>query len=231
MIIEKTVIVIVLIMLIVFASEKHSSADPVRRLSWLDNAIAKNQFGKDIASVDYKFFAVQGFAVTIPHVGRIDYEICFKKYAKIEIIEGTSDNIISEEHLRLDSLARDYANEYNILMQDYLMREGLTECRSEERWGKAFSDLNNYIWGPSQNEGILSMSYNQVSINFLIRLRDKSRAEEISLKACECFKNNGILRRVNFTIEESFFNGSKWQRTDIGKFSCENGNRMNKDLK
>ncbi len=59
-----------------------------------------------------KFVAVHGFAMEIPGISE---EMSYKAYSNnnYEAIEGTGDDLCSEEHARLNNLAKEYARIYN----------------------------------------------------------------------------------------------------------------------
>ena len=59
-----------------------------------------------------KFVAVHGFAMEIPGIGEEESHRAYSSN-NYEIIEGTGDDLCSEEHARLNKLARKYASIYN----------------------------------------------------------------------------------------------------------------------
>jgi len=86
--------------------------DTESKLSWLNSADPIEDAKTAIEKGNLEFAAVNGFAMEIPG---IDEEESHRAYSdnNYETIEGTGDDLCSEEHARLNKLAREYASIYN----------------------------------------------------------------------------------------------------------------------
>lgn len=206
---------------------KKSKPEIIRSLDWIKNANAKDQFEQDIKLKKYRFYATYGYSLNITDIHMVDYWICFQDYIKIEPIEGTSDVIQSEEHHQLINIAIDFASEYNKLMRDYAINHGMTKCKTSENWGKAFSELNDYIWGKSQMEGALKLPTNQSDLTLRIDLKDKNRKNDTIAQACKVFLKNGIKRNINLIVYEQMKVNNKWENRLLGKYIYNNGKIVN----
>lgn len=105
-----------------FAIAGETSPDPVTQLKWLESANPENDAKKAIKEKDFRLMAVYGYALEIPGVDP-KYGIEYKKIYGINPIEGTSDFLISKEHMRLSKLAHEYAAKYNKAVLKYKKSE------------------------------------------------------------------------------------------------------------
>lgn len=114
-------------LLIVSAAVSCKESKQVEQLRWLYTAVPEEAFHDDLKSGSLRFFVVYGYASEILGVGKLQHERC---YPKIELtpIEGTSDAIESDEHMKLNLRARDFTRAYNLLMREHLDRSGRTTC-------------------------------------------------------------------------------------------------------
>ena len=81
-----------------------------------------------IVDKEIRFLAVAGVA---SHVPGIDSEGCLVDRSMVEIIRGTGDVIISEEHLNFQSVAAEYAFRFNLIIKAEFDRQKIpipVEC-------------------------------------------------------------------------------------------------------
>src|SRR5208282_4380969 len=76
------------------------SAKIEQKMAWLDKADPVQMAAQDIAKMHYRFFSVCGYSCSTVGVGTLTKERCFAS-VPVEIIEGTSDAVLSIEHKRL----------------------------------------------------------------------------------------------------------------------------------
>jgi hypothetical protein len=197
----------------------------VRELKWLETASANEAVQKDAASKQYRFYSCFGSSWNTPGIEFIDYVACYKSTVRIQEIEGTRDRALSAKHERMMDLAYRFAREYNGLMRDWLMRNGMSRCGAGEQWGRAFSELSFALGDESGPGGTLGMpvAFDVSKPSFEIAIRDRSKAGAVRAAAGECFFRNGILRRVDFHLTEVTRVKDHDRQTPIGSFTCENG--------
>ncbi|MBL4602204.1 MAG: HEAT repeat domain-containing protein [Emcibacteraceae bacterium] len=84
----------------------------VAKLLWIDKANAIEDAEKAIDEGDFNYKAVSWYTYILPGVEGVNHSkaLIDKKYTNIE---GTSGAICSDQHLRLNRIAVDYAIEYN----------------------------------------------------------------------------------------------------------------------
>ena len=82
------------------------------KLSWLRSADPISDAKTAIENNNKKYVAVYGFSIEIPGISE---EESFEAYSNnnYEAIEGTGDDLCSEEHAELTNMAREYASNYN----------------------------------------------------------------------------------------------------------------------
>ena len=100
----------------------------VEWLRWLEDADAEQVFRSDQGAQRVRFFVVYGYAREMPGVGETEFARCYSG-VEVTVIEGTSDALVNEEHRRLNQKARDFAEAYNTIMREELVRTGRTSCR------------------------------------------------------------------------------------------------------
>ena len=94
------------------ATAQEQKVDQVAKLKWLDSANPVLDAKKAIKKGDYRLRAIFGYAVKVPGIDQGKYED-YKKIYGFNPIEGTSDALVSSEHVRLQHLASEYALKYN----------------------------------------------------------------------------------------------------------------------
>ena len=97
------------------------SNNSVKKLKWLESANPKVDAKKAITQKDFRLRAIYGYVLMIPGVNQENWIKYENKYG-VNPIEGTSDNLINDEHARLQKLASEYALEYNKIILNYKKR-------------------------------------------------------------------------------------------------------------
>jgi len=82
-------------------------------LIWLDGAEPIKDAHAAVQSGDTRLKAVAGFTIQVPGIPTQKEEEYRERFG-VTVISGTSDALESEEHSRLNSLARKYAEQYNM---------------------------------------------------------------------------------------------------------------------
>lgn len=104
----------VALLLLVSCSSKQANwcHETEEKLSWLINANPIADAKLAIKTGNTKFVAVRGFSIEILGISKKE---SFKAYSSnnYEAIDGTGDDLCSDEHQRLNNLAREYASTYN----------------------------------------------------------------------------------------------------------------------
>ncbi len=86
--------------------------DEINMLRWLETANATLDANRALKSGNTKLMAVYGYALHIPGIEGKQIKDAYIKGNYIAI-EGTADDLCSEEHAKLNSLASEYAKIYN----------------------------------------------------------------------------------------------------------------------
>ena len=84
----------------------------VRKLLWLKTALPVKDAKIAIAKRELKFIAVHGFAISIPGLSGTEQSTAMVNN-NFRVIEGTGDDLCSEEHAQLNTKAFEYASRYN----------------------------------------------------------------------------------------------------------------------
>ena len=99
-----------------------SSPEPiepyVQKLQWLDSADPQADANQAILQGDLRLLGLATNTVVIPGVQKEDaYK--YEQACGVQLIEGISDIVRSDEHLRLMQKARSYALQYNAIIKVY----------------------------------------------------------------------------------------------------------------
>ena len=87
--------------------------DPyVRKLQWLDAADPQADAMQAVRQNDLRLLGLATRSVNIPGV-EADQMLAYERSCGVQLIEGISDVVRSDEHLRLMQKARSYALQYN----------------------------------------------------------------------------------------------------------------------
>jgi len=91
--------------------------DPyVQKLQWLDNADPQADAEQAVKQQDFRLLGLATRSVNIPGVERDDM-LKYEEACGVQLIEGISDVVRSDEHLRLMQKARSYALKYNAIIK------------------------------------------------------------------------------------------------------------------
>lgn len=84
----------------------------IQALRWIENADPIKDASNAVKSGNTKFMAVYGFTLYIPGIEGKSIKGAYDEDNYIAI-EGTGDDLCSEEHVRLNIIASEYAKIYN----------------------------------------------------------------------------------------------------------------------
>ena len=91
--------------------------DPyVQKLQWLDSADPQADANQAVKQNDLRLLGLATRSVNIPGVQRADM-LKYEEACGVQLIEGISDVVRSDEHLRLMQKARSYALKYNAIIK------------------------------------------------------------------------------------------------------------------
>ncbi len=98
-------------------STNSKALDPyVQKLQWLDAANPQNDAEQAIKVGDLRLLGLAMRSVNIPGVKKED-SYKYEEKCGVQLIEGISDVVRSDEHLRLMQKARSYALKYNAIIK------------------------------------------------------------------------------------------------------------------
>lgn len=93
--------------------------DPyVRKLQWLDAADPQADAQQAVLQNDLRLLGLATRSVNIPGV-EADEMRAYEDSCGVQLIEGISDVVRSDEHLRLMQKARSYALQYNAIIKTH----------------------------------------------------------------------------------------------------------------
>ncbi|MEM7563778.1 MAG: hypothetical protein AAF353_12110 [Pseudomonadota bacterium] len=93
--------------------------DPyVQKLQWLDAADPQSDANQAVKQQDFRLLGLATRAVNIPGISKADM-IKYEESCGVQLIEGISDVVRSDEHLRLMQKARSYALKYNAIIKTH----------------------------------------------------------------------------------------------------------------
>ena len=91
--------------------------DPyVQKLQWLDAADPQADANQAVKQNDLRLLGLATRTVSIPGVSKED-SYKYEQACGVHLIEGASDVVRSDEHLRLMQKARSYALQYNAIIK------------------------------------------------------------------------------------------------------------------
>ena len=113
----KLVIVSVLCCLASACATSSEPIDPyVQKLQWLDAADPQADAEQAVKQNDVRLLGLATRSVNIPGVKKEDL-LKYEESCGVQLIEGISDVVRSDEHLRLMQKARSYALRYNAIIK------------------------------------------------------------------------------------------------------------------
>lgn len=93
--------------------------DPyVQKLQWLDAADPQADANQAVKQNDLRLLGLATRSVNIPGVDP-DEQLKYEEVCGVQLIEGISDVVRSDEHLRLMQKARSYALKYNAIIKTH----------------------------------------------------------------------------------------------------------------
>ena len=97
-----------------------STAEPidpyVQQLQWLDAADPQADANQAVKQNDLRLLGLATRSVNIPGIKKDDL-LKYEEVCGVQLIEGISDVVRSDEHLRLMQKARSYALRYNAIIK------------------------------------------------------------------------------------------------------------------
>ena len=105
--------------LLVSCASSSGQIDPyVQKLQWLDAADPQADAMQAIKQQDFRLLGLATRTLSIPGVGR-EESLKYEEACGVQLIEGISDVVRSDEHLRLMQKARSYALKYNAIIKTH----------------------------------------------------------------------------------------------------------------
>lgn len=97
------------------------TVDPyVQKLQWLDAADPQADANQAVKKNDLRLLGLATRSVNIPGISQAD-TLKYEEHCGVQLIEGISDVVRSDEHLRLMQKARSYALKYNAIIKAHCM--------------------------------------------------------------------------------------------------------------
>ena len=94
-----------------------NTTDPyVQKLQWLDAADPQADANQAVKQNDLRLLGLATRSVNIPGIEPED-TLKYEEQCGVQLIEGISDVVRSDEHLRLMQKARSYALQYNAIIK------------------------------------------------------------------------------------------------------------------
>jgi hypothetical protein len=94
-----------------------NTIDPyVQKLQWLDSADPQADANQAVKQNDLRLLGLATRSVNIPGIEPEDI-LKYEEQCGVQLIEGISDVVRSDEHLRLMQKARSYALQYNAIIK------------------------------------------------------------------------------------------------------------------
>ncbi len=91
--------------------------DPyVQKLQWLNAADPQADANQAVKTKDFRLLGLATRSVNIPGISK-DESLKYEESCGVQLIEGISDVVRSDEHLRLMQKARSYALKYNAIIK------------------------------------------------------------------------------------------------------------------
>ncbi|TNF86895.1 MAG: hypothetical protein EP300_12115 [Gammaproteobacteria bacterium] len=113
------VIIAVTCFLLANCASSSGPIDPyVQKLQWLDAADPQADANQAIKKGDFRLLGIATRSVTIPGVSQ-EESLKYEEACGVQLIEGISDVVRSDEHLRLMQKARSYALKYNAIIKTH----------------------------------------------------------------------------------------------------------------
>ena len=109
--------IIFLVLIITGCAGRSGEIDPyVQKLQWLDAANPQTDAEQALKKGDFRLLGLATRSVHIPGVDKSE-TLKYELKCGVQLIEGISDVVRSDEHLRLMQKARSYALKYNAIIK------------------------------------------------------------------------------------------------------------------
>ena len=109
--------IILLSLLVTGCATGSGDVDPyVKQLQWLDAADPQNDAQQALKKGDFRLLGLATHSVNIPGVSN-EESLKYELKCGVQLIDGISDVVRSDEHLRLMQKARSYALKYNAIIK------------------------------------------------------------------------------------------------------------------
>ena len=113
------VIIVVSCLLLANCAASSGPIDPyVQKLQWLDAADPQADANQAVKQQDFRLLGLATASVNIPGVSK-EETLKYEESCGVQLIEGVSDVVRSDEHLRLMQKARSYALKYNAIIKTH----------------------------------------------------------------------------------------------------------------
>ncbi len=213
----------VVFVLLAWPTGAETSQDPVDLLSWVESASPDEYFQRDSVAGKYKFYQIFGYSGEIPAVGGISFSKCYSGIVELVPIKGTSDDLRSERHAKLNQMAGEFAAAYNRKMKQFIDSKGLSKCKSNVDWETAFNKLTEFVWGPDRRQGLVGLDVSSSDIPHLnIDIKDRDRAGDVPKTTCSLLAKYGITEKVEVTLNE-WLPPPGYHTKPIGTLKCAKG--------
>ncbi len=114
-----TLLIAALCGLLAACSTSSNTLDPyAQKLQWLDTANPQADAAQAIKQNDLRLLGLATRSVNIPGIKKEDM-LKYEEHCGVQLIEGVSDVVRSDEHLRLMQKARSYALKYNAIIKTH----------------------------------------------------------------------------------------------------------------
>ena len=116
---KSSLIVAALVLAMSGCATDSKALDPnVQKLQWLDAADPQADAQQAVRTGDLRLLGMATRSVSIPGV-EMDQILKYETKCGVQLIDGISDVVRSDEHLRLMQKARSYALKYNAIIKTY----------------------------------------------------------------------------------------------------------------
>ena len=113
------VVIAVSCLLLASCATSSSEIEPyVQKLQWLDAADPQADANQAIKKNDFRLLGLATRSVNIPGISK-ELSLKYEESCGVQLIEGVSDVVRSDEHLRLMQKARSYALKYNAIVKTH----------------------------------------------------------------------------------------------------------------
>lgn len=113
------VIIVVSCLLLAGCASSSGPIDPyVQKLQWLDAADPQADANQAVKQNDFRLLGLATTSVNIPGISKEEV-LKYEESCGVQLIEGVSDVVRSDEHLRLMQKARSYALKYNAIIKTH----------------------------------------------------------------------------------------------------------------